>query len=235
MNSIITWPYILRRGHSGNPAEGACGMDAVNWLVHGQHGDQPQCACPVIAAFVIGGNDAMPDDVRQQLIPYLHRIAGSRSAVHEAARVRVLRLAALRVFAPSALDAAGLHEHAARQRGLPDDVSMDAARTAATAAWAAAATATRAAAAAEAAAAVVAAKVAGTAAAAAVAGWAAKTAADAAAWAAKAAGWDDYFHALDCALLAGPEGEPWSADVVVLADRLFADAGGVAERCGGGA
>lgn len=129
--NVVTWPYVLRRGHSDNPAEGACAMDAVNWLVHGKHGDAPECACSVIASYVIRGNDGMPDDTRQRLLPYLHRIAGSKSPEHQAARTQILTLGALRVFAPSALDAAGLHRHAARLRALPDDVDMAAAAAAA--------------------------------------------------------------------------------------------------------
>jgi len=138
MTQFITWPYVLRKGHSDNPAEGACAMDAVNWLVHGKHGDAPECACPLIARFVIGGNDAMPDDVRQRLLTYLPRIAGSRSEEHEAARLRVLVLSAVRVFASRALGAAGLTEPAAHLRTLPDDASYSGLRDAADAAmWAA--------------------------------------------------------------------------------------------------
>jgi len=102
-------------------------MDAVNWLVHGKHGDTPECACPVITSYVIRGNDAMPDDVRQNLLPYLHRIAGSRSKTHQVARTRILALGALRVCAPRALDLAGLHDHAATLRSLPDNVDITAA------------------------------------------------------------------------------------------------------------
>ena len=219
--NIVTWPYRLRKGHSDNPAEGACAMDAVNWLVHGKHGDAPECACPVIAAYVIRGNDAMPDDIRQRLLPSLHRIAGSRSVGHQEARLRILVLAAVRVFAPRALDAAGLREHAALLRALPDDVDWTAARATAATAAAAGAAAARATAA-EAAAAWT------------TAAWARRrrgrrrgrrrrrrgrrraTAGRrrAAAAAAAAAAWDDYFLVLDQALNAGPQGEAWSADVI---------------------
>ena len=137
MTDIITWPYRLRAGHSTDPSQGACAMDAVNWLAHGKHGDAPECASPAITKYVIVGNDAMPDAIRQRLIPYLHRIAGSRSTEHEAARVRIMWLAAVRVFAPRALDAAGMHDHAARLRALPDDVTARAAELAMDAAWAA--------------------------------------------------------------------------------------------------
>ena len=240
------WPYTLRRGHSDNPAQGACAMDAVNWLVHGKHGDTPKCACPVIGAYVIAGNDAMPDDVRQKLLPYLHRIAGSRSKNHQWARARALALGAVRVVAPMALDAAGLSEHAAFLRSLPDDVPLDAAGIAAREATTAAREAfgrgscvlgrrtpdltdemvvaarareasARAAEAAEMVAATKAAK-----------GSAASTAkdfAEAAMLAAYATSetqvWDPYFAVLDDALFAGPQGEPWSADAVAVAVDAF--------------
>jgi hypothetical protein len=41
------------------------------------------------------------------------------------AAMRPTVLRALRVHAPAALDAAGLHDHADRLRALPDDVSME--------------------------------------------------------------------------------------------------------------
>ena len=215
MNSLpVTWPYHLRSGHSADPAQGACAMDAVNWLVHGKHGDTPECACPVIASYVIRGNDAMPDDVRQRLLGYLHRIAGSRSAEHEAARLRVLVLAAARVFAPIALEAAGWHKEAEALRALPDNAPYVEIQAVAQAAWRAAwpVTPLAAWAATEAWAA---------------AGAAAWRAAWAAAWAAKAVGdWDLYFAVLDDVLNAGPQGEPWSADAVELGAQIYANAGG---------
>lgn len=103
-----TWTYTLQRGHDEDPSGGACAMDAINWLVHGEHGDQPECACPVIGRYVIGLNDAMPDDERQRLLPYLHRIAGSRSPAHVQVRAEILARGAVRVLAPVALDAVGL-------------------------------------------------------------------------------------------------------------------------------
>ena len=233
--NIITWPYILRAGHSNDPSQGACAMDAVNWLAHGKHGDQPECACPVIAAYVVRGNDAMPHDVRQRLLPYLHRIAGSRSEEHEAARLRIAVLDAVRVFAPSALDAAGLQDEAEKLRSLPDDVTYadaaDAARYAAaadaarwTAAPADAADAARWAAAVADARRTAAPRRAAAAAddAAAATRWAAAAAADA------DASWDLYFDTLDRMLTAGPQGEPWSADVVDAGASLYRASKGLA-------
>ena len=255
--SIITWPYELRRGHSDNPAEGACAMDAVNWLVHGKHGDAPECACPVIATYVTRGNDDMPDDVRQRLLDYLPRIAGSRSPEHEAARMRVMMLGALRVFAPRALDAAGSHEYAAKLRALPDTVHYDDLQTekiatwlavqVADTRWKAAWTLTKATqAAADTLTALTALKAAH------AALTAALDAADAVTERADpmtaridsmaAAGqiamaaegtlgpmktrWNDYFIVLDDALSAGPQGEPWSADVIDAGAELYVQSGG---------
>ena len=244
MQTIAIWPYTLRKGYSIDPAEGACAMAAISWLVHGKHSDAPECACPIITAYVIPANDKMPDDVRQRLLPYLHRISGSRSEAHQAARARIFQLSALRIFAPRALDAAGLHEHAERLRSLPSDVDMKTAATAAYAAAYAAATAADAAAnatneaayAAYAAAYAAADAVYAAANAAATAADAAYAAANAAAYAAYAAyaadvGWDDYFAVLNQALRAGPEGTPWSVDIVNAAEASFISAGGVGVPC----
>jgi hypothetical protein len=170
----------LIKGHTDDASTGACAMAAVSWLMHGKHSDKPECACPVLTSFVIPANDAMPADVRQRFLPYLHRIAGSRSEKHEAARTRILWLASVRIFAPIALDQSGLHAEAEKLRALPDDVSAEtAAKAAETAAWAAKAEARH-----------------------------ANTV------------WDAYFAVLDEALSAGPQGEPWSADVM---ERAIAD------------
>lgn len=218
---FVTWPYFLRRGHSDNPAEGACAMDAVNWLAHGQHGDRPECACPLISSYVISGNDTMPDAVRQRLLPYLHRIAGSRSVEHEAARLRVIVLGVVRIFAPRALNIVRQCKHAATLRSLPDDVTYEAATEAVVAAarvaWAKAlwvpGAAGRAARAAMGAAADATAR---------VVEWRSIAAAGSAAEAVMA--WDDYFAVLDAALAAGPQGEAWSVDVVTRQAAQFDNA-----------
>lgn len=211
-------------------------MDAVNWLVHGKHGDEPECACPIVAAYVIQGNDAMPDDIRQRLLGYLHRIAGSRNADSENARLRVLVLAAARMFVPLALDATGLTVKATKLRLLPDDTTFEdleiatrAARTAGAeeATWAAWPARTAGVEAATWAA--LAAREAG-----AEAAKAAARAATRAAAAAHAAGWltgnwDAYFDVLDAVLNAGPQGEPWSADTVADGTARFVEAGGLLE------
>ncbi len=235
--STLAWPYRLTAGHSNDPARGACAMDAVNWLVHGKHGDQPKCACPVIGRFVIGGNDTMPADTRQQLLRYLHRIAGSRSAAHIDARLRIMILAAVRVFLPARLETSEIitFRHAGdRLRGIDDRAGypemLDAMpqgfmrlgwysmaiehglkvlnpteRIALALTWASdlPTRPTR------------------------------KRATDARYIAAlcgeqpeRLTNWSYWFTVLDAALNAGPQGEPWSADVAAEGLRRYATAGG---------
>ena len=104
------------------------------------HSDHPACECPVVAAFVIGMNDMLPDAERQRLIGYIPRLAGSRSTPDiEDRRVRYLAWRATTVFAASAMDAADLGDWATRLRACPDDpaVAQELAASAARAAWAA--------------------------------------------------------------------------------------------------
>ncbi len=84
----LSWPYVLRKGHSNTPSSGACALDAINWLVHGKHGDEPECVDPIIANFVICANDNMDDVTRQKLVPFLHRIAGSRYPNNDSPLIR---------------------------------------------------------------------------------------------------------------------------------------------------
>lgn len=218
-NKMFTWEYTLRRGHSKNPFSGACAMDAVSWLVYGRHGDTPECVSPVIATYVRNGNDVMPDDVRQRLLPYLHRIAGSRSEEHEGARLRIVVLATARLFAARAMHGAGLLHSAAALRSIPDDASYCdikdlclsiAASCAAAGAYSAARAAASAASCARA---------------------STSTSIYAAIVHSVRSGfaWDDYFTTLDMVIKAGPEGEPWSADARDAGVAAYISAGGLVE------
>jgi hypothetical protein len=125
------WPYELRKGPSDSPENGACTMDAVSWFATGKLGDHPECACPVLAMYVIAGQDAMPDEIRQSLKPFIFRLIGSRDDEAIGVRTRYLALASVRIFAPLALDSCGLKSEAAKLRSLPDDVSWAVAKAAA--------------------------------------------------------------------------------------------------------
>jgi hypothetical protein len=64
-------------------------------------------------------NDNMPDDVRQRLLPYVPRLIGTSTEEHEPARDEHFAWAAVRIFAPAALRAAGRRRMASRLQAAP--------------------------------------------------------------------------------------------------------------------
>jgi hypothetical protein len=110
--------FRLRQGAHDSAEDGVCAMEAVAWLEGLQHSDHPPCTCPVIATFVRRINDEMPDDVRQRLVAYLPRLVGTVSPEHERERGEYLAWRAVTVFAPLALEVAGLGAWAHKLRSL---------------------------------------------------------------------------------------------------------------------
>jgi len=106
------WKFDLRRGPTDHPRNGACLYDAANWIVYGEIGDDPPCACPVIRAYAIRLNDTLPDDQRQRLKPFILRVVGNRDPESEAARAEYLVRQAVDVIVPMALEAAVLTKRA---------------------------------------------------------------------------------------------------------------------------
>jgi hypothetical protein len=114
--SNIQLPPLSAGSHL--PNDGFCAMEMVAFIERLNHSDAPSCTCPVIAAYVRGINDAMDNKDRQRLLPYLPRLVGTVSPEHEQARAECLAWHAITVFAPPALHAAGLHEHAEKLAGF---------------------------------------------------------------------------------------------------------------------
>jgi hypothetical protein len=125
-----------------------CLLEAVAWLAGEPHSDRPECACGVLAAYGRSLNDVMGEGAGGDALRarYLGDIApmlvGTRSTPEvERRRAYLLADRAVRVIAPMALDAAGLHDHAATLRGLDpvtDEGTARAAKAVAgAAAWAA--------------------------------------------------------------------------------------------------
>jgi hypothetical protein len=107
----------LVKGASKDREQGVCAMQAVAWLAGEENTDAPQCACPVIAKYVIRLNDSFTDEERQLLKPYLTRIIGTRDG-KSSERAKVLVHRAGTVFAPIALEIAGYKDEAASMRAL---------------------------------------------------------------------------------------------------------------------
>jgi len=126
---------------AGNGVDTACLMTASNMLCgRGADGDYNSCVCLVIRSFIITTNDAMPEALLGELYgPLAWEILGTRTDDPSVERQRAYRFSdwAVREVAPIALDAKGLHEQAAKLRGLEPVVDQPTAADAGNAANAA--------------------------------------------------------------------------------------------------
>ena len=230
------WQFDLRRGASDDPRNGACLLDAVSWFEYGHLGDHPACVCPVFAAYGRSTNDTMSDAGRQRLKALIPKLIGTVDLASERARGEYFAWAAIRVFLPLALDAAGRHGEAEHFRNFSGSLKEAAAVAWVAVAWAAEAAlwaAAREAAAEAAEAAAVARESAAEAAeAAAEAAEAAAEAAAAAvlaawaeaAWAAVAKVEDAMIEVFEGALAIGRQAEPIEAERIEAVNRSFAEA-----------
>jgi hypothetical protein len=99
----------LRKGKHDSSDDGLCFMEMVAFMERLPHSDKPECTCPIIANFMIGLNDYFPsDNKRNLLLPYLPQVVGTVSPEHEQERTEYLAWAAITIFAPIALRAAGM-------------------------------------------------------------------------------------------------------------------------------
>ena len=114
--------------------DGLCVLEAVSWFAGLAHSDQPDCTDWVIAAYARTLNDALPDEQRDRLIPYIPKLAGTADGCPPEKRALIAADRAVRVFAPLALRAAGLTEEAVKLESLPVIDSADSAAKAAGAA-----------------------------------------------------------------------------------------------------
>ena len=108
---------------SHTPDEGAlCAMEAVAFVAGEPWSDHPQCACPVIGAFMRLWNDSLPDDERTALLlPLIPRLVGTRSTPDvESRRSTMAADWLVRVHAPAWLRLAGLTGQANALSSLPE-------------------------------------------------------------------------------------------------------------------
>ena len=112
-------------GHS--EGEAMCAMEAVAYIAGEPWSDHPQCASPVIAAFMRSWNDSLPSDAERErlLLPLIPKLVGTRGS--EALEHRRSLMAAdwlVRVHTPAWLRLAGLEDQALSLEGLPEITSM---------------------------------------------------------------------------------------------------------------
>ncbi len=110
-----------RGGHAG-PDKGMCVMEAVSYVAGEQWSDRPDCVCQIVGAFMRAWNDALPDELRTEImLPLIPKITGS--VVSRDAQVRrayALADSAARIFAPAALRAAGINGWPEQLEALPE-------------------------------------------------------------------------------------------------------------------
>jgi hypothetical protein len=146
--------YRLASGPHRRPGTGRCAMEWVAHLAGEPHSDAPRTVSPVLAAFARTLNDALDDDTRQRLRPYLGRTIGTAGDGGDAERVALCLGWLERECAPALLAHAGLApgDDAARARtaarrsepGFADGARHAARAAARTAGWDAALAAVRA-------------------------------------------------------------------------------------------
>ena len=111
--------FELEKGGHVSPADGLCAMEAVALLDGDEHSARPECACPVISAFVRRANDRLPDDVRQRLVPFLPKLVGTVAPGQEQARADWAVWQVFAVILPDLVSTAGAAELARSFRAVP--------------------------------------------------------------------------------------------------------------------
>ena len=114
--------FDLRAGGHDSLASGACVMEAVSWVAGEPWSDHPQCACPVIGAFLRTWNDGLPDDERNDLLrDLIPQLVGTRSTPEvEQRRATMAADWLVRVHTPAWLRLAKLDAQAAALEALPE-------------------------------------------------------------------------------------------------------------------
>ena len=123
-------PYFLSRGSHATADEGRCAMEWVSYLAGEPHSDSPRCVSPVLMKFCIRLNDALGDERRQRLRPYLARTIGTREDGLDEHRAWLCVDWLVRVYAPAWLSLAGLDGAALRLQALPPILTVEIARCA---------------------------------------------------------------------------------------------------------
>ena len=109
-----------------SPDSTFCVMEAVAFVAGEKWSDSPECACPVISAFMREWNDALPtDEDRDRLLkPLIPILVGTRNKALEERRSLMAADWLVRVNTPAWLRLAGLDKHAEILSSLPEITSM---------------------------------------------------------------------------------------------------------------
>jgi hypothetical protein len=77
----------LEKGSHEETDRAYCVMEAVAYIAGEPHSDHPKCASKVLTTFCMRWNDALPDEDRQILKPFVPRLVGTAGSA-ELERIR---------------------------------------------------------------------------------------------------------------------------------------------------
>lgn len=125
--TILNWRLLAGSHPFPGPDGGTCINEAamvaagLPYRAIRSSADCPPCFSRPLAAYALGLNDAMPDDVRPQLMAFVLRLSGSADAAEiEAARTRHLALDSIRRILAPLCAIAGMAAEAQACADAPD-------------------------------------------------------------------------------------------------------------------
>jgi hypothetical protein len=119
-------PYLLAKGSHPTADAGRCAMEWVSYLAGEPHSDQPVCVSPLLKTFCISFNDALDDQTRQRLRPYLARTIGTAGDGLDEQRAWQCIDWLIREYTPAWLELRPeLVHHAERLRALPPVLAVE--------------------------------------------------------------------------------------------------------------
>ena len=130
MHHIDLTTLTLAKGGHEDRTEGTCLLEAVAWFAGEPHTDRPSCTSVVLGSMGRGLNDVLPDEKRQQLVPFVPRMVGTAGDGHDEARSYLALDWLIRTYTPAWLDLAGLTAEAQALRDLRRIVDLVSAQAA---------------------------------------------------------------------------------------------------------
>jgi hypothetical protein len=123
------WKKVQRlslKAGAHKPDSTFCVMEAVAFVAGEKWSDTPECACPVISAFLRSWNDALPTDAdRDRLLrPLIPKMVNTRHPEREERRAMLAADWLIRVHTPAWLRLAGLTAEADALADLPEITGM---------------------------------------------------------------------------------------------------------------
>lgn len=126
----------LKAGGHSSPEAGMCLLEAASFVAGEPFTDRPECVSRTLGAYGRALNDVLPDDKRQELVPLIRRLIGTRDDGLDERRGYIALDWLIRTYLPAFL-ALSVEQHADTVRALAPITDLDTARTAGAAVYAA--------------------------------------------------------------------------------------------------